>query len=48
MYGRQRSSTERLSKTKAFALNLFAKVVLILSSLLFLSPAIRSSFVESG
>lgn len=48
MYRRQGSLTERYSKTKAFTLNLFAKVVLILISLLFLSPAVRSSFVQSG
>lgn len=45
MYRRQRSLTERCSKTKAFAPDLFAKVVLILTSLLFLSPTTKLNFV---
>lgn len=36
MYRRQRSLTETYSKTKAFPINLFAKVILYLTSLLFL------------
>lgn len=48
MHRRQRTLTKSYSKTKAFALNLFAKVVSGITSLLFLSLAIRSNSVQSG
>lgn len=48
MYRRQRSLTESYSKTKAFALNMFAKVVSVITSLLLLGFVISSSSEQSG
>lgn len=44
MYRIQRSFTKRYSKSKAFALNLFAKAVLILTSLPFCIPCYKIKF----